>query len=581
MRACSFACVSLPDDTILDKTRKKYMLLLASVGMIATIVSYPAYEHMIAKVSSIITFCMSLTGVCYILCTKTAPPKLIFFLLVAYTIRLLSIDFVSKLQRGLGTASLVVVIIDIALICRLKKAPAVVLVLTVMEQLMLALEFGFDIGISDMVDIPEEDRRLDCDCVDPPCASLNTALLEFMVMSCVFLMDYYFTRSFANSVVSENAKIESAIRTTHSIAKHIVAFEIDEAQVILEAAEGLPLELATTLGRILINLNQYKPYLPQSCFQAENMIAEGNDLVLEAVSDTSHPSNSDMSGATSESATEKMVPAIALKVDLTKCIASLLVANIQSSLSVLHSNLQEYASMHNAATEAAMSAFGKNRGVLELFIGDRFHASFNAIKQNYSHAKSAVIGAATFRSLMKEVEGELSVNVAISTGSLVKGDLGSQVLRRFTEVGRPVIEVHVMERYGNMFNHSLLCSRKTCDESGLPNMMLLSDTIWCCGEESLLFELQQSGQAQLLRSESEVKDGEWMYHIGNDDNCTDEKRNKEMFLYLKQSLLPYPQRDLDALNSCETFKPDLISELKKSDSRQRSPLIFSFTAKDS
>ena len=577
--------ILLPRDKPIEKKRKRVVTIstVAAVAIIAA--TYHSHNSSTGRIICIVTMVCNTLGLLFVVIKKSAPEVIISALLLFTTITILLLDSLSMVTHGTYMVSIVVLLLDIALACNLKKlTPIVILAVTTIQQFVMAAEGAFHFGISDFYNVSNDEKRIDCDCENPPCVDVGGSLGYLLLTLFVFYFDFYFTRSFADSVIKENEKIESSIEITNSIAIHIAAFEIEEACAVLQSATGLPPGIVFSLDRVLDALTQYKPYLPQSCFCNDHIVIDDSSTCISsALSSAKSTSVSLVEG--SQFSTVKAI--------FTKCFATLLVTNFRGSLILLQTSIDQYTSLHSITTDTAISVFGKFRGVVELFIGDRFHVSFNAVKQkNFCHATSAVKGAVLFRKLMKDFNSKLSINISVSTGALIGGDLGSYILRRFTEIGRPATEVFIMERFGRKFNYSLLCSRRTSDECDQNNLFLLPNTIWCCGEETLLFELTQNGQELLLQSINK-KDSEWMYHLSELEEDAQKSYNKDMMTYLKQSLLPFPKRDRKILGSIVTDmneimgpQPEednihytlrkLISSLRQFDSPQRSPYLFDF-----
>ena len=98
--------------------------------------------------------------------------------------------------------------------------------------------------------------------------------------------------------------------------------------------------------------------------------------------------------------------------------------------------------------------------MVDVFAGDRIHCSFNVIKAGVqTHATSALHTA----TLLLRRGGDYLVIVlrtwAMATGNVLRGDMGCEVMRRFSMVGALVRDVQGMERAGRMLGCDVLCNR--------------------------------------------------------------------------------------------------------------------------
>ena len=538
--------------------------MVVSLGVFATLIEIVPIIGCLVVIA-----CLALSLMILVI-KKEASEKVLSMLLMSLTVCLLSIDFNAVAANRIRTISCIIVFVDIALTCRLSgKLTVFILGTTTIQELVVLFEASFRIGIYDVsTSAPYDERTIDCYCDEPPCADANRAACTFILVMAIFLLDFYFTRSFAESVTKENAKMESAIRTTHTIAICIAAFEIDEAMQVLRVEEGLPTELEETLRKILGNLNQYKPYLPRSCF---------DNVDDDSADQATLPSESDTLGCETELSKSKV-----LQADLSWCRATILIINVKDALSVLYESVLEYKNMHSTMTETALLVSGTYKGVVELFVGDRFHISFNAIKTNCTHAASALKTAVNLNvQLRNSLLADLEFNSAVASGRIVKGDLGSIIMRRFTEIGESVVAVNLIERFARSYDYFILCNSSTAEECMDLPLQLLNVTLSCCGDECFIFELNQSDQPSLIGNERVVA-GEWMYHIKSNPYS---KRNCAMQTYLRQSLIPVSERNKELICSLMTDTSNeetandemqvLLSSLLK-DSTLRSPLSFCF-----
>eukprot|EP01059_Diplonema_ambulator_P033485 TRINITY_DN7024_c0_g1_i2.p1 TRINITY_DN7024_c0_g1~~TRINITY_DN7024_c0_g1_i2.p1 ORF type:complete len:716 (+),score=207.81 TRINITY_DN7024_c0_g1_i2:37-2184(+) len=157
------------------------------------------------------------------------------------------------------------VLLDIAMVCRLSSRVSVVLVNVVVLWLALVTsESMFRWGLFDL-DVSDVDKDVNCDCEDPPCARGTRLVPVYFTNVMVFVLDFYFTRGFAHGLNKQHSKMQAAIDATERIASSLSQFDLISARAVL-AASPLPLPLFDAFERILANLDAYRPYLPEALF---------------------------------------------------------------------------------------------------------------------------------------------------------------------------------------------------------------------------------------------------------------------------------------------------------------------------
>ena len=185
-----------------------------------------------------------------------------------------------------------------------------------------------------------------------------------------------------------------------------------------------------------------------------------------------------------------------------------------------------------------MSAVESRRGLVDVFVGDRILASFNASRTCLMHATAAA-GAA--QQIVREVgsynsqednstDSALRVNIGAASGYVLCGDTGCAEMRRFSLLGVLPVLACGMERAARAFGLDVVCNTALRKDTEHQNVLLLvprrvrlvkqsarggdhvplsvqvDDEETCFCVYSLLVE--EEGNAQ------HGKDGEWMYHIG-------------------------------------------------------------------
>eukprot|EP01063_Lacrimia_lanifica_P036260 TRINITY_DN7143_c0_g2_i1.p1 TRINITY_DN7143_c0_g2~~TRINITY_DN7143_c0_g2_i1.p1 ORF type:complete len:1631 (+),score=522.04 TRINITY_DN7143_c0_g2_i1:664-4893(+) len=164
--------------------------------------------------------------------------------------------------------------------------------------------------------------------------------------------------------------------------------------------------------------------------------------------------------------------------------------------------------VHAEILEVALTSFATNKGVSEVFNGDRFVASFNAVRGCVTHRVSSCAAAVSLRDRSARlVGGQVPVNAAVVSGEGRVGNCGSQAMKKFTFVTSALPWGHALERVGAAEGVSVLADRYVYDEAAMHFHV------------RVLFEAsypKRSGKhiacAEVL-SPRDVGDDEWMYQI--------------------------------------------------------------------
>ena len=91
----------------------------------------------------------------------------------------------------------------------------------------------------------------------------------------VLVLDFYCTRNFALGMEREQQQIQRSVSLAETVVTALVRFDLEEAEWTLQQVDTTP--LTETFGKLLQNLHQYRPYLPDSLF------TEDQDIVSDIV----------------------------------------------------------------------------------------------------------------------------------------------------------------------------------------------------------------------------------------------------------------------------------------------------------
>ena len=430
---------------------------------------------------------------------------------------------------------LLVLIIDMLLVMQVPKVYSLGLVgFIIMWLLVLSVEESFRFGLFDLPGLlPQEGEhgrlyhlkeRFDCETLPCPVPFPSSPLLTGIS---VFVIDFIVTRGFARDVLKEQASMERTINAVQEIASLLARYDVEKVAELLEEHEHeLPEGMTVALRALEKNLRSYKAYLPLTCLLGdedsevectEHVSTEGTEQ------DCAEQTASSESGSTNGTLPAAIVRHVAL--GLTSVKATLLTVNIKDTLRLVEQDSVHFSSFFTTLLLKTLQATESYRGMVDVFVGDRVHCSFNTSRQCANHATSALHTAT-----MLLQDSKLSqVNIGVATGKVLRGDMGCEVMRRFSMVGTLVRDVHGMERAGRILGCDVLCNRMCFSDAECEHEMRL---IPCKVEVSATSDTPEV-VAELLpgNEEAEHETEEWMYQIGKNKKW--ENYNTTVRKYLK------------------------------------------------
>ena len=424
--------------------------------------------------------------------------------------------------RGVGriTWPIFVCLIDALLVAGVPTMVTSVLVAAVVFYLLLmyaetVLRMGvldFPGSISQSLRREELSQMLDCDTVPCP-RNAADALGDSMTPLIVFVLDYIVTRGFSVSMVNSQKRLEKTIDVMQHIADLLANYDIETVSEVLdERQSSLPPKVCATLRTLERNLRMYKPYLPQSCFQDDFRGEEEKQCILETTTSsvTSDARNSGSDPSSASTPLNVPVPAASVRqLRLTASFATLLVVNIKNSLSEEATDLS---SLFSDVLTATLAATG--RGVVDLFVGDKIHCSFNTSRRCATHAVAAVHMA---KGLVFPCDSDVSdrVNVGISSGKVLMGEMGCLAMRRFSVFGKLLQEVQEVERVGRAVGSNVVCSLATFKDAECEHRMRLLPLSLCRRDDGTGEALVVADVVVGARNSGPgARAGEWLYHVG-------------------------------------------------------------------
>ena len=439
--------------------------------------------------------------------------------------------------RALSYSSwpLLILLVDLLLVMQVAaRYSAGFVAMIVVWLLLMSCEESFRFGLLDLPGLPpyegeysrREKFRSETDCEFLPCKKPFPPQSSLSSLA-VFLIDFFVTRRFAHDVLKEQESMRRTISVVQEIASLLAGYDVEQVAEMLDVHGGdLPEGMTAALWRLEKNLRMYKAYLPKTClpFQDEvDKMQDSEDSDLTETADTSTES--------SHCRLETMP--VCLPLGLSSVKTTLLTLNVKDTLHLLEKDSATYSSFFTTLLLKTLQATETRRGMVDVFIGDRIHCSFNASKQCATHATSALHAASL---LLKGASSFCEkVNAGVATGKVLRGDMGCEVMRRFSMVGELVRDVNGLERVGRMLGCDVVCNRMCFSDAECEHQLRL---LPCKVEVASGCEAQVVAEVMAQLSAAEEAVDEWMYMIGG-------KKHWEEYNNTVRGYLRGEQSDLD------------------------------------
>ena len=521
------------------KELRTQFFIFGCVGWVANLLGvagtfYSQLRHPINLVATLIVSLGFSIPICAVLCRVPLTTRVVVDTLYMITCGMLMWDLSGRTIFR-EPWPILVIIIDMLLVMQVPARYSLGLVgFIIMWLLLLGVEESFRFGLFELPGLPEKEGEFGrlyylkekFDCETPPCP-VEFPSYSLLIAMAVFVIDFIVTRGFAHEVLKEQASMERTINAVQEIASLLARYDVEKVAELLEEHEHeLPEGMTVALRALEKNLRRYKAYLPQTCLLGgkgskvectEHVSSEGteHDCVEQTASFESGSTNGTLPAASARH----------VALGLTSVEATLLTVNIKDTLRLVEQDSAHFSSFFTTLLLKTLQATESYRGMVDVFVGDRVHCSFNTSRQCANHATSALHTAT-----MLLQDSKLSqVNIGVASGKVLRGDMGCEVMRRFSMVGTLVRDVHGMERAGRVLGCDVLCNRMCFSDAECEHEMRL---IPCKVEVSATSDTPEV-VAELLpgNEEAEHETEEWMYQIGKNGEW--ENYNTAVRKYLK------------------------------------------------
>ncbi|KAJ9461012.1 Adenylate cyclase 1 [Diplonema papillatum] len=426
-----------------DRLRRRVLAMLFTIGLVPALIATAAniarenFEepYLYLGLSQSV---LSLVGLAYVTLAGRISTAFVLSEIAGTAAVVLAIDFIGASSLQFRTWPVLVILVDILLVCQVQpRATVTAAGVGVLWLFCIEVEMTARFGWFDMPGTPGYDARVAfCSCEDPPCRKeVIDAFLQFSITALVFIGDFLFTRSFATQLLEKQESLRQGIAAAGDISTLLAAFDLNGAdRALSEHERKVPGDLHRVLDQLLANLRLYEPYLPQSCLQSALRVADSNST--DAETSVSHPPRETDAqvltfSASLSSLCEPASPHARL-VEVQRKTVTVAALNLAGSLTRLKSR-GCFEDTQRVLVSAALRAVVETKGTIELFMGDRITASWNASRTCVNQQACAVEAACMVEGDLKS--SSLQVTSGVATGEALCGNLGVDSFMRHHVVG--------------------------------------------------------------------------------------------------------------------------------------------------
>ena len=280
--------------------------------------------------------------------------------------------------------------------------------------------------------------------------------------------------------------------------------------------------MQTSFLKMVRQLTDYRNYMPAS------ILAGGEDDEESAPSETASsrvesgikPGAADKASKSSKAsaASRGSQKAVAASMEVKVKKITILVANIRRwhAVSVEQGPVVS-ASIHTQYIKKVLNVvMGPLKGTPDVFLGDRFLATWNTIKPVATHRTNACHAALQCVKAVKEIlldnSATLDVSCAISSGEVRCGNMGCDGMKKYTFMGAAASLVHIIERQTRKYSTKILVDGAVEEEARNNFVVRKVDHVLVTRVQERPLRLFE------LVSAKAASDDEWMYQLEAGDH---------------------------------------------------------------
>eukprot|EP00756_Hemistasia_phaeocysticola_P043338 Hpha_TRINITY_DN17023_c0_g1::TRINITY_DN17023_c0_g1_i1::g.166636::m.166636 len=181
--------------------------------------------------------------------------------LVVLAVAYLAQDLRQKALLKPALVSIVVIILDMAILFARDRISPIVITLTFCYFFAERVEASFRLGLYELVD----EKMTACDCAEPPCSEPFIASFFFISFwAFVLVFDYVLTHRFASDLRKQLSRLEEVAIVSEEVTTALARYDVAAATRALatESATAMPAKMRQAFDSMLVNLHQFKAALP-------------------------------------------------------------------------------------------------------------------------------------------------------------------------------------------------------------------------------------------------------------------------------------------------------------------------------
>ena len=519
---CLNSALTIDGSLSADEVKKRTIMFVFCVVSVVSTLAFSVFHQgrtdvqyrIVNELGSCIVVTVASVPIVKVLCKQQLHTTFVVGVMYIAGIGIFMWDLDARTYGFVGWP-LLIVVVDMLLVMQVPSRYSAGFVgATMVWLLLMACEESFRFGLFDLPGLlPYEGEhsrravvteRVNCEflpCKTPfPPINLTSTLA-------VFLIDFFVTRRFAHNLLKEQESMRRTISVVQEIASLLAGYDVEQVAEMLDVHGGdLPEGMTAALWRLEKNLRMYKAYLPKTCLPFQD------EVERTCAGSSEHDDLTETTDASTESSNCRLeTMPVCLPLGLSSVMTTLLTLNVKNTLHLLEKDSATYSSFFTTLLLKTLQATETRRGMVDVFIGDRIHCSFNASKQCATHATSALHAASL---LLKGASSFCEkVNAGVATGKVLRGDMGCEVMRRFSMVGELVRDVNGLERVGRMLGCDVVCNRICFSDAECEHQLRL---LPCKVEVASGCEAQVVAEVMSQLSDAEEAVDEWMYMIGGE-----------------------------------------------------------------
>eukprot|EP01059_Diplonema_ambulator_P024039 TRINITY_DN397_c0_g1_i1.p1 TRINITY_DN397_c0_g1~~TRINITY_DN397_c0_g1_i1.p1 ORF type:complete len:1546 (+),score=521.51 TRINITY_DN397_c0_g1_i1:99-4736(+) len=299
---------------------------------------------------------------------------------------------------------------------------------------------------------------------------------------------------------------EAAVMRLDSMPVYSSLFKVKEVLVI-----------HTSVAVMLGNLREYKSYLPQSVVQ-DAMATDDAESSTSVSSRSEHrtvrgdgANSSRVSGSTHTVRKTARDPNMFL-LGLSKRTVSYLYVNIVKLHELMRRKYDTLVSDHAEIVTTVTQAIVRGRGIAEVFSGDRFFSTFNAVVPNSGHQLAACTAADEIRKRLGDKD--IKISSSCVAGESFVGNMGIDGMKRFSFITPVVTWSHALERFARHVEVSCVIDERVF--SAMQGMIQYKIVEFVSFPK---LSPRSMMVAELTGIASELKMDEWMYQLEEADKA--------------------------------------------------------------